>query len=167
MWQTLETSTLASTSEVLHKGSSPTLPQPQVKKQLHPQRRLRQNQMTCPSTLIWLLPTTVTSRYCLILDLHLVPSPSPFISLLLSIYWIRRPYCRMTFSRIQYHFQYNDVWYCRPPYRIPPVPRKYLKTIQGVRHHTSSLPDSTKYRVRGRFLGIHGWKLWEDERWDV
>lgn len=74
----------------------------------------------------------------LVLYLHLDWSPSPFISLLLSIYWIRKPYSRKkTFNRTQHqHFQYSDVWFCRPPYSIP---WKYLWTWWG----TTQTPSLT------------------------
>lgn len=110
---------LGFTPEALHKFSSSALPQTQKKKELQPQRY--QVKWFASKFHTWPLHTTDRRRHFFVLDLHLVQNPSPFISLLLSIYWIRKPYSRKrTFSRTQHqHFQYSDIWFCRCPYSIP------------------------------------------------
>lgn len=128
VWQTSEMTNLGFTPEELLKYSSSTLPQAQKKKELQPQRY--QVKWFANEFQTWPWHTADRRRHFLVLDLHLVWSPSPLILLLLSIYWIRKPYSRKrTFSRTQHqHLQYSDIWFCRPPYSIP---WKYLWTLWG------------------------------------
>lgn len=135
-WQTSQITNLGFTPEVVHKYTSSTLPQPQEKKKLQPQRH--QVKWFANEFQTWPLCTADRRGHFLVLDLHLVQTPSPFIPLLLSIYWIRKPYSRKrTFHRTQHqHFQYSDIWLCRPPYSIP---CKYLRTLWG----TTQTPSLT------------------------
>lgn len=136
-----------------HKCPSSTLPQSRVKKQLPPQRQLRQ---TCPNAMD--VTSSHYSQKKVLLGSGPAFSSKPLtIHLtLLPIYCIRKPYSgTKMFSGTQHqHFQYS-VRYCRPPHRIPAASGKYLLTTQGVRHHTSFLPRCIKYGARGWYLGIH------------
>lgn len=107
--QTSETTNLGlllkNSTNILHLH----LHQPQKKKELQPQRY--QVKRFANKFQTWPWHTADRRKHFLVLDLHLVWSPSPLSSWLLSIYWIRKPYSRKrTFSRTQHqHFQYSDI----------------------------------------------------------
>lgn len=146
--QTPEMTNLGFTLEAFHKYSSSTLPQPQKKKELQPQRY--QVKWCANEFQTWPLCSADRRRHFLVLDWHLFRSPSPFISLLLSIYWIRN----LNPERGHLVGLSISIYSIVMSGSEDLLPASHGNTCElcEVPH---KLPESTIYGVRGWFLGIH------------